>query len=58
MILKENVILFDSMELSTFTDLDLTQVLPSPDSLKVLLKVDSTMKIVYLHDMQKLKERI
>ena len=56
-ILKENRILLDSIELSTFTDAETTQVIPSPDGLKVLLKVDSLIKIVYLHDMQKLKER-
>ena len=57
MIQKQNRIFLDLIELSTFIDPELTQVIPSPDELKVLLKVDSVMKIVYLHDMQKLKER-
>ena len=58
LIVKGNTILFDKIELSTFDDPSLAQAHPSPDGLKVLLKVDQTLKIVYLHDMQKLKERI
>ena len=58
LIVSGHTILLDKIELSTFEDPKLAQVHPSPDGLKVLLKVDNTIKIVFLHDMQKLKERI
>ena len=56
-IFRDEKVLLNEQVITTFEDRHSTRVHISPDRLKALIRCDKTIKIFFLHDLNKVKER-